>query len=88
MEEYLREQNRQQREIITQLEETIKALKKQYSETIMSLRNEFAEISNIGHSNDIHKNMKMLKIADRTINELDEDIKIELADRESTNSKK
>lgn len=83
MEEYLREQNRQQREVITQLEETIKALKKQYSETITSLRNEFAEISQIGHSDDMHKNIKMLEIADRTVDELDEDIKIELADHKS-----
>lgn len=66
-----------------ELQKTIQALKEQHLETIISLRNEFAEISNIGHSDDMHKNIRMLEIADRTVSELDKDIKIELADSKS-----
>ena len=83
MQEYLREQNRQQRQDIKELEETIKALKEQYLEETSSLYNRFIEISNIGHSNDMHKNIRMLEIADRTVSELDKDINIELADHKS-----
>lgn len=81
--EYLREQNRQQRQDIEKLEETIKVLKQQYLDAITSLRNRFVEISNIGHSDDMHKNIRMLEIADRIKDELDKDIKIELADGKS-----
>lgn len=81
--EYLREQNRQQRQDIEKLEETIKALKQQHLEAITSLHNRFVEISNIGHSDDMHKNIRILEIADKTAAELDKDIKIELADGKS-----
>ena len=71
-----------------ELEETIKALKQQHSEAITSLYNRFVKISNIGHSDDMHKNIRILEIADKTTAELDKDIKIELAKTAiKTNSK-
>lgn len=65
------------------LQETIKALKQQHLEAITSLHNRFVKISNLGHSDDMHKNIRILEIADKTAAELDKDIKIELADRKS-----
>ena len=70
--------NQEQRKTIDNLNKTIKNLKKQHSEAILSLYYRFGEISNIGHSDNINKNIEMMKVADKTIKELYEDIKEDL----------
>lgn len=60
------------------LKETIKILKKQNLETIVSLYNEFVKISNIGHSNDINKNIKIIDIADKVIKDMWEDLESDI----------
>lgn len=74
----LKQTGREQRDTINALEIVIKNLKKQHSEAILSLYYRFIKISNIGHSNDTYKNMKMTDIADKTIKELYEDVKEDL----------
>lgn len=75
---YLQQTNREQREIISNLEETVRALKRQDLETRVSLYNKFVKLSTIGHSNNIRKNIEMTDIADETIKEMWEDLKIDL----------
>lgn len=75
---YLQQTNREQREIISNLEETVRALKRQDLETRVSLYNKFVKLSMIGHSNNIRKNIEMTDIADETIKEMWEDLKIDL----------
>lgn len=67
-----------QKQTIDDLEETIRVLKQQNLETRTSLFNEFVKISNIGHSNDINKNIKITDIADKVTKELWEDLKNEI----------
>lgn len=57
-----------------ELKETIKILKKQNLETRVSLYNEFVKISNIGHSNDINKNIKIIDIVDKVIKDMWQDL--------------
>lgn len=75
---YLQQTNREQREIINNLEETVRALKRQDLETRVSLYNKFVKLSMIGHSNSIRKNIEMTDIADETIKEMWKDLKIDL----------
>lgn len=70
--------NQKQRKTIDKLNEVIKNLKKQHSEAMLSLYYRFGEISEIGHSNNVNKNIEIMKIADTTIKELYEDIKEDL----------
>lgn len=75
---YLEQINREQRQTIVDLEEIIRALKRQDLETRVSLYNKFVKLSMIGHSNNIRKNIEMTDIADETIKEMWEDLKIDL----------
>lgn len=74
----LKQTNREQRETITEQEETIKLLSQQLLETKISLYNRLVKISRIGHSDDIHKNIKMTDLLDKTIKELYKDLEIDL----------
>lgn len=64
----LEQTNRQQREIIENLE-------KMNLETKMSSYEIFIQLSKIGHSEDTMKNIKMMDIVDETIKELFEELK-------------
>lgn len=70
--------NQEQRKTIDKLNEAIRNLKKQHSEAILSLYYRISEISEIGHSDNINKNIEMTDIADKTTKELYEDIKEDL----------
>ena len=61
-ENYYKNQNREQREVIEQQEENIKALHKENYEVKQSIYNELIVARNIGKSNDMYKNIKMLDI--------------------------
>ena len=74
----LKQTNREQRETITEQEETIKLLSQQLLETKISLYNRLLKISKIGHSDDMHKNIKMTDLIDKTIQELYKDLEIDL----------
>jgi len=74
----LKQTNTEQRQTIEEQEETIKLLSQQLLETKMSLYNRFVEISRIGHSDDMHKNIKMTDLLDKTIQELYKDLEIDL----------
>ncbi len=85
----LEQTNREQRQTIDDLKETIRLLKQQDLQTRLSLYNKFAEISNLGHSNDLRKNIKMTDIADKVTKEMWEDLRIELyADNDEEGKKK
>lgn len=60
------------------LEETISALKQQDLETRMSFCEVLKNLSNIGHSDDKHKNIHMLDLIDKTFDELCKDIETEV----------
>lgn len=79
---YYKETAEEQRETMRELEETIKALKKQDLETRTSIYNRLIDVSNIGHSNDINKNIKITDLIDEIIAEMFEDLKIELCNEE------
>lgn len=74
----LKQTNREQRETITEQEETIKLLSQQLLETKISLYNRLVKISRIGHSDDMYKNIKMTDLLDKTIEELYKDLEIDL----------
>lgn len=67
-----------QRQTIDKLKETNKKLKQQNKEAILSLYYRFDDISKIGHSDNINKNIEIMKIVDTTMKELYEDIKEDL----------
>ena len=77
-ENYYENQNREQREIIEQQEEQIKALHKENYEVKQSIYNELTTVRNIGKSNDMYKNIKMLDIIGKLIDDLYFDIQEEL----------
>lgn len=77
-ENYFKNQNREQRSIIEQQEETIKALQKENYEVKQSIYEQLTTIRNIGKSNDMYKNIKMLDIVEKLIDELYFDIQEEL----------
>ena len=70
LEQYYKRQNEEQRQIIEDLEKTVKSKDKELYEVKQSIYEKIIEVRNIGKSNDIYKNMKMLKI----INELADDL--------------
>ena len=67
---FYKDQNRTQRQEIENLEKTIKRKNKEIYEVKQSIFKELAKVISIGQSNDIFKNMKMLKI----LNELKDDL--------------
>ena len=77
-ENYYKNQNREQREVIEQQEENIKALHKENHEVKQSIYNELIVARNIGKSNDMYKNIKMLDIIEKLIDDLYFDIQEEL----------
>lgn len=78
IQDYLRQQNREQRETIKQQEKTIESLQKENYEVKQSIYEKLIEVRNIGKSNDMYKNIKMLDIVEKLINELYFDIQEEL----------
>ena len=68
--EFYRNQNREQRQLLDEKDEIIKALKREEYKVKQSIFKELSEVTKIGKSNDMFKNMKMLKI----INKLKDDL--------------
>lgn len=60
LEQYYKNQSREQRQVIDEQSEIIKALKREEYKVKQSIFRELSEIIKIGQSNDIYKNMKML----------------------------
>lgn len=75
---YYKKQNEEQREVINEKEETIKALRKENYEVKQSIYKQLIKIRDKGKSNDIYKNIKMLDIVEQLINDLYFDIQEEL----------
>lgn len=71
IEGYLRKQNSEKTEII-------KSLEKENYEVKQSIYNELIKVRDIGHSNNIHKNIDMLDIVEDLIEDLYHDIQKEL----------
>lgn len=67
---FYKEQNRIQRQKIEDLEKTIERKDKELYEVKQNIFKELSEVIKIGQSNDMFKNMKMLKI----LNELTDDL--------------
>ncbi len=67
---YYKDQNRIQRQEIEDLEKTIERKDKELYEVKQNIFKELSEVIKIGQSNDMFKNMKMLKI----LNELTDDL--------------
>ena len=61
-ENYYKNKNREQREILLQQEEQIKALKKENYEIKQSIYDKLILVRNIGKSNNMYKNIKILDI--------------------------
>lgn len=59
---------------LTQQDKKIKALQKENYEVKQSIYKELIEVRNIGKSNDIHKNIKMLDIINDLVDDLYHDI--------------
>lgn len=76
-ENYFKNQNREQRRIIDQQEEIIKALKKENYGAKQRIYKQLLKIRNIGKSNDICKNIKMLDIVEELIDDIYFDIQEE-----------
>ena len=74
---YFKNKNREQRSIIDQQEEIIKPLKKENYKAKQSIYEKLLKIRNIGKSNDICKNIKMLDIVEELIDDIYFDIKEE-----------
>lgn len=74
----LKTTNTEQREELDKQKQIIAKLKQQDLETRLSFYETFQRLSNIGHSNDRYKNIHMLDIIDKTIEDMWEDLKIEL----------
>ena len=60
LEQYYKNQSREQRQVLDEKDEIIKSLKREEYEVKQSIFRELAEVIKIGQSNDICKNMKML----------------------------
>ena len=67
---FYKDQNRIQRQEIEDLEKTIERKDKEIYEVKQNIFKELSEVTKIGQSNDMFKNMKMLKI----INKLKDDL--------------
>lgn len=79
--DYLRNQNREQRETIRQQEETIEALQKEHYEVKQSIYEKLIDIKNIAESNDMYKNIKILDRVEKLIDDLYFDIQEELTEQ-------
>lgn len=79
-ENYYKNQNREQREILLQQKEQIKVLKKENYEVKQSIYNKLISVRNIGKSNNMYKNIKMLDIVEKLIEDLYFDIQEELSE--------
>lgn len=78
LQDYYKEQSREQRELLDQKEETIKALQKEKYEVKQSIYEKLIDIRNIGKSNDMYKNIKILDRVEKLIDDLYFDIQEEL----------
>lgn len=74
----LKQTCKKQEQIISDRDETIRLLKKQDLETRMSYYELLIRLSDIGHSNDSNKNIRMTDLIDNMIKEMWEDLKIDL----------
>lgn len=88
LEQYYKNQSREQRQVIDEQSEIIKALKREEYEVKQSIFRELAEIVKIGQSNDIYKNMKMLDKLEVLKNDLYFDIQEELTEQLKEDYKK
>lgn len=79
-ENYYKSQNREQRETLLQQEEQIKALKKENYEIKQSIYDKLIVVRNIGKSNNMYKNIKMLDIVEKLIEDLYFDVQEELSE--------
>lgn len=70
LEQYYKRQNEEQRQVIKNLEKTVELKDKEIYEVKQSIYKKIIEVRDVGESNDIYKNMKMLKV----INELADDL--------------
>lgn len=77
---YYKDQNRIQRQGIEDLEKTIERKEKEIYEVKQSIFIELSEVIKIGQSNDMFKNMKMLKIINKLNDELYFDIQEHLTE--------
>ena len=77
---YYKDQNRIQRQEIEDLEKTIERKEKEIYEVKQSTFIELSEVIKIGQSNDMFKNMKMLKIINKLNDELYFDIQEHLTE--------
>lgn len=78
IQDYLSQQNRIQRQELRKKEETIKALQKENYEVKQSIYEKLVKVRSIGKSNDIYKNMRILDIVEKLIDDLYLDIQEEL----------
>ena len=79
-ENYYKSQNREQRETLLQQEEQIKALKKENYEIKQSIYDKLIVVRNIGKSNNMYKNIKMLDIVEKLIEDLYFDVQEDLSE--------
>lgn len=67
---YYKRQNEEQRQVLEDLEKTIERKEKEIYEVKQSIFKELSEVIKIGQSNDMFKNMKMLKILNKLTDDL------------------
>lgn len=79
-ENYYKSQNREQRETLLQQEEQIKALKKENYEIKQSIYDKLIVVRDIGKSNNMYKNIKMLDIVEKLIEDLYFDVQEDLSE--------
>jgi len=85
---YYKRQNEEQRQLLDEKDEIIKALKREEYEVKQSIFRELAEIRKIGQSNSINKNIKMLDKLEILIDDLYFDIKEYLTEQSIEDYKK
>lgn len=77
---YYRRQSEEQKEVIEQKEKIIKLLQKENYELKQDIYEKLSNLRDLGESNDIHKNIRMLDILETLIDDLYYDIQEELED--------
>lgn len=75
---YYRRQSEEQKEVIEQKEKIIKLLQKENYELKQDIYEKLSNLRDLGESNDIHKNIRMLDILETLIDDLYYDIQEEL----------
>ena len=85
---YYKRQNEEQRQLLDEKDEIIKALRREEYEVKQSIFRELSQIVKIGQSNDIYKNMKMLDKLEVLKNDLYFDIQEELTEQLKEDYKK